>query len=89
MSQETPNPAGAAALFDEVLALNFKNRPDHDRWITIAARWRLSIALKAGDTQKATQLIQWVRDSNCTKNLKRAFIADYGNLAGVSATNSK
>ena len=67
----------AAAIFDEVLAIGFKSRPDHDYLLELAARWRLNLALQAGDKEKAQSIMQSFRDGNCTKEIKRKFLTDF------------
>lgn len=79
----------AAAEFDDVLALNFNGRADHDHQILVAAKWRIYLARKDGDDAKAAQIAEWVKASNCTKNQKTAFLKYYADSLAAQATHAK
>jgi hypothetical protein len=83
VNQSPPNPAGAMAVFDGIIAQGFTGKPDHDHWVADAARWRIYLALRANDRDKAVSLVVWVNGSNCKKNIKTEFLKSYGALAGL------
>jgi hypothetical protein len=79
----------AIKIFDEILALDFKNKPDHDHLVIAAAKWRIHIALNAGDRQRAGALIQWVQEANCTKDSKAGFLKSHASLAPAQKLDSE
>ena len=87
MSQSPPNTNQAALLFDQILAQNFNGRPSHDHKIIDATKWRLYVARRSGNQQKAIALVQWVQASKCNKNQMAVFLAKYGFLIGLANTN--
>lgn len=66
----------AATIFDEVLALGFKNRPDHDHQLDIAARWRIkaesdflrALGLTAESMTKAREIFKVENDDPDSAN---------------------
>lgn len=82
LAEPTPNTPEAAMMLDEILAKGFRNKPDHDHWVIAAAKWRIYAARRLGDTKKAPELVRWIRDSDCTKNIKAKFLKVYGAMAG-------
>jgi hypothetical protein len=80
MGPTPPSARRAAQIFDEVLALGFKNKPDQDVFVEVAARWRVHIALQAGDKTKAREVVEWVQDGNCTKDIQAVFLTDHAGL---------
>jgi hypothetical protein len=76
-----PKLSEAAATFDEVLAFGFKNNHRNDHLVILAARWRISVARRSGDPEKAAAIVRWVQASDCSQNLKTDFLKEYGVVA--------
>jgi len=81
MMRKQPEVTNAAPIFDEILAVDFSGKPDHDSLMMVAAKWRVHVALRTRDKEKTKQLIEWVRDSHCTKNMKEDFLKDHTRAA--------
>lgn len=79
-NQTPPQTDKAAAVFDEVLGLGFKNRPDHDYYMLLATKWRIHVAQFSNDPAKARELVSWVRDGSCRKDQKVKFLKEYDGL---------
>lgn len=77
-SQTPPNTKEAIIIFDQILKLEFTNKPDRDYYLIQAARWRSNIAVASGDKTKAEEIVSWVQAGNCAKDLKGNFLAEYG-----------
>jgi hypothetical protein len=82
-SMPGPKTTEAAVVLDEVLALGFKNKPQNDHYVLSAAKWRIYVAQRSGDKNKAVQLVLWVYSGNCTKNIKTEFLKTNGAIAGL------
>lgn len=80
LTQPEPDTTAAVTALDGILAQGFKNKPDHDHWVISAAKWRIYAATHLGDTQKGPELVKWIRNANCTKNIKDAFLKTYGSI---------
>lgn len=80
-----PDLEKAAKDFDDVLLLDFNKRPDHNRLLLVAAKWRIHIAVRSADTATAFKIVSWVKDSNCTKNQRAEFLKKYASL--LDSTN--
>jgi hypothetical protein len=99
LTRQTPPQAdAAAAVFEEVLGWGFapdkgKHRGAHDSAVLAAARWRMYLALLAGDRKRALELIQMVELSQLAqvKSVQQArakFLQDYASVvAWAEATN--
>lgn len=72
-----PKVAQAKESLESVMALEFKNKPDHDYYVLLAARWRIYLALSEGDRAKGMAILDFVRSSQCAKNQKIAFLKYY------------
>lgn len=88
-SQSPANTKAATAIFDDVLALEFTNKPERDYYLILAARWRSNIANAAGDKARAQEIVQWVQAGKCAKELKNGFLSEYGTAAAPTTNNSK
>ena len=88
-SQSPANAKEAAAVFDEVLALEFTNKPERDYYLILAARWRANIAVAADDKARAEAIVKWVQDAKCAKELKVSFLSDYAPAVTPATVNSK
>jgi hypothetical protein len=88
-AKSPPDLERAAKEFDEVLAQGFNNRPDHNRLVLVAAKWRIQIAIQNADQARAAEIARWVRDSNCTKNQRVAFTNTFSTLLIDNGNNSK
>jgi hypothetical protein len=64
----------AATVLDELVALGFKGNPSHDGRTSFAVTWRIAVATRIGDEEKAEQLRQWVRESNCVDSIRRDWV---------------
>jgi hypothetical protein len=80
--QTPPQPGAVAAVLEEVLAYGLQNERDHDWAVIAAARWRIGMAMKAGDYGKASALIEWVKQGNGEPKLKAEFHHAYAPMAG-------
>ena len=78
----------AAEIFDEVMEINFNGKPDHDRLVSVATLWRVSIALRVGDLEKVREIIHWVEASDCTENIKTGFLEDNQELVDPQHSNT-
>ena len=84
-----PKPAEANIIFDDLLKLGFNGRPDHDRILITAARWRVNLAVKASDLTDARRVIQVVHDGVCVANMKADFLKDHAIYAETKTVGSK
>lgn len=89
MNQTPPSPGEAAAIFDDLLARGFKNTPDHDKLVMVAARWRVKIAVDARNRTKAREVVLMVQGANCVKNIKGDFMKNHSFLLAPLPVISK
>jgi hypothetical protein len=89
LSQTPPKTNDAIAVLDEILAINFQNRPGRDHYILGAVKWRIQAAFLSGDMEKPRELVQWVQNQNFRTDLKSAFLKKYGVLLNLTPATSK
>lgn len=89
LKQTPPDPERAIPVLDEVLAVDFKNRPGRDHYVITAARWRMYAAVLCGDMKKSQALAQWVQDQPFRKDLKADFLKEHWDLVSQPANPSK
>jgi hypothetical protein len=76
------NLKGAAEDLDAVLADGFNGRVDHDHWTLAAAEWRLKTGDALGETNKAAEIVAWVKANQvCPKNQRVNFLQMWGSRA--------
>ena len=85
-NQNPPRPVEASAIFDELLAMGFTGKADRDRQLITAARWRVHLAIKGGDTANVQRVMLLMQTNGCVANLKADFLKDYAAYA-VNPTN--
>jgi hypothetical protein len=82
-SQVPPQTAAAEAALDEVLALGFNEEHHHDRLLVNAAKWRVNLLLREGNSVQADALIKSVNNSLCRRDYRVAFSNEYFNLLSI------
>ncbi len=90
--QTPPQPEMAARAFEELFSYGFRGverNAAHDHLLLSAARWRIRLALNAGDPTTALRLVQWVEQGNCARDLKRKFLKDHAWVAKWAAAEAK
>jgi len=88
LSQTPVKPAEAAQILDEVLAYDFRTRPEFHYQIVYAAQWRMHAAMLTGDRRKAEDTAQWVRDNPFRADVKSDFLKRHGNALKPQSTQS-
>ena len=87
LSRQTPAKLDAAATrFDAVLAQGFKNLAARNEMVFAAARWRVHLALLAGDRARALEVIQWVERSTAEAEPKEQFLRDHASVLAWAGT---
>ena len=82
--QEPPQPEAAAKALDQLLSYGFKGMQKnsiHDPLIFSGLRWRLHLAVVAGDTDAALKLLQWAETGAGAPDVKRKFLKDHAWVA--------
>lgn len=82
-NQSPRDTATATSAFDSILAQGFRNKADHDHIVVSAAMWRVRLALNIGNIQKAREIVMWVQNSGCKKNIKADFLKQYAGMVGL------
>jgi hypothetical protein len=77
-----PDLKQAATVLDAVLAVGFNGGAAHDDAVLTAAKWRIGVAQRSGDDQKAAQIYRLVQNSACKAHEKEVFLKTYAVLAG-------
>jgi hypothetical protein len=89
LHESPPKAERAIEVLEAVMALDFKDKPEHDYYILLATKWRIYVARITDDHAKARELTLWVQDSNCRKNLKTTFLDAYRVLLNAGPTSTR